>query len=234
MDALASIRRALNGPRAHLARIPARPAGVALLCLATVLAAWMIVPRTGTEPVLVAAHDLAPGTELTADALRTAHYPPGLAPDDALTDAADTSGAVTGGAIAAGTPITAASLIGPDTGLRPEGTVLVPTVFGDAQAVSVIRPGHRLRVFTTESAENAPGTADAVDGGGEEEVDGTGLPTHTAASGALLEDAAVTAVQTPAGGLGQGTTVVTLAVTEEEAAALAREAGSYLSFALLN
>ena len=225
MDVFAKIRRALAGPRALAARIPARPAGVALLCLATVLAAWIIVPRTGTEPVLVAAHDLAPGTELTADALRTAHYPPGLAPADALADPADAHNTVTGGAIAAGTPITHASLIGPDTGLRPEGTVLVPTVFGDAQAVSVIRPGHRLRVFTAESAgANATGEAD----------DGDAFPGLPTASGALLDDAAVTAVQTPAGGLGQGTTVVTLAVTEEEAAALAREAGSYLSFALLN
>lgn len=226
MDVFASIRRALARPRALLSRIPARPAGVALLCLATVLAAWTIVPRTGTEPVLVAAQDLAPGTELTTEALRTAHYPPGLAPDDALADAADARGAVTGGAIAAGTPLTHTSLIGPDTGLRPEGTVLVPTVFGDAQAVSVIRPGHRLRVFTAESAG-----ADAADEADDEGEVFPGLPT---ASGALLEDAAVTAVQAPSGGLGQGTTVVTLAVTEEEAAALAREAGSYLSFALLN
>lgn len=224
------MRRALTGPRALLSRIPARPAGVALLCLATMLAAWMIVPRTGTEPVLVAAHDLAPGTELTADALRTAHYPPGLAPDDVLLDAADTEGAVTGGAIAAGTPITSASLVGPDIGLRPEGTVLVPTVFGDAQAVSVVRPGHRLRVFTAESAGAG---ADAIDTN-DEDSDSSGIPALPAASGALLDDAAVTAVQAPAGGLGQGTTVVTLAVTEEEAAALAREAGSYLSFALLN
>src|SRR5699024_8074780 len=139
----------------------------------------------GTEPVLVAAHDLAPGTELTADAVRTAHYPPGLAPADVLTGAADARGTVTGGAIAAGTPLTRASLIGPDTGLRPEDTVLVPTVFGDAQAVSVIRPGHRLRVFTAGSA----GAAEDAEGDG---ADSSVVP---AASGALLEDAAVIAVQ---------------------------------------
>ena len=225
MVALPSLRAGLTRPRALLSRIPARPAGVVLLCCATALAAWTIVPRTGTDPVLVAAHDLAPGTALQSGDVRVAAYPPGLAPADALTESSAIDGAVAGGAVAAGTPLTSASLVGPDAGIRPEGTVLVPTVFGDSQAVSVIRPGHRLRVFAAdgrsgddraerEDADELPGAADRPD--------------------ALLDDAAVTAVHTPAGGLGQGATVVTLAVSEEEAAALAQAAGSYLTFALLN
>lgn len=227
MNVPSPLHNRTSSPRALLSRIPARLAGVILLCLATVLAAWTIVPRTGTEPILVAARNLSPGEELQADDLRVAHYPPGLLPEGALTEASAADGAVTGGALAAGTPLTSAALVGPDTGLRPEGTVLVPTVFGDAQAVSVIRPGHRLRVFTAEGTSAAESQAAA------EGKDPADFPA-AAASGALLEDATVTAVQAPAGGLGQGTTVITLAVTEAEAAALAREAGSYLSFALLN
>lgn len=225
MDVLSSLRTGLTGPRALLSRVPARPAGVVLLCCATALAAWTIVPRTGTESVLVASHDLAPGTALQPGDVRVAAYPPDLAPADALTESTAVDGAVAGGAIAAGTPLTSASLVGPDSGIRPEGTVLVPTVFGDSQAVSVIRPGHRLRVFTAH--------ADSSDAGAESD-DTEDLPGAAGGSDALLEDAAVTAVHTPTGGMQQGTTVVTLAVSEEEAAALARAAGSYLTFALLN
>ena len=224
MNVLAAVRRGLADPRAALARIPARPAGVALLCLATLLAAWLIVPRTGTSPVLVAAHDLSPGTALTAGDVRVEQYPGTLGPAGALTNADDVDGASTGGAIAAGTPLTSAALVGPDAGLRPPDTVLVPTVFGDAQSVSVIRPGHRLRVF-------AAGTGTAVSDTDDESGDAlTGL----AASGALVDEAVVTAVHSPSGPAAQGSTVVTLAVTESEAAALARDAGAYLSFALLN
>lgn len=222
MNALAAVRQAVDDPRAVLARIPARPAGVALLCLATLLAAWMIVPRTGTSPVLVAAHDLEPGTVLSAGDVRIEQYPAALSPDGALTRVPDADGASTGGAIAAGTPLTSASLLGPDAGLRPPGTVLVPTVFGDAQSVSVIRPGHRLRVFAAGGAE----PAEAAEG--DDDLGGLG------ASRALVEEAVVTAVHSPAGPAAQGSTVVTLAVTEPEAAALSHDAGSYLSFALLN
>lgn len=225
MDVLSSLRAGLGRPRALLSRVPARPAGVVLLCFATVLAAWTIVPRTGTEAVLVAAHDLAPGTALQAGDVRVADYPPELAPADALTDSSAVDGAVAGGAIASGTPLTSASFVGPDTGIRPEGTVLAPTVFGDSQAVSVIRPGHRLRVFTANDGSSEAST---------DSDDAEALPGAAGRPDALLEDAVVTAVHTPTRGMGQGTTVVTLAVSEEEAAALAHEAGSYLSFALLN
>lgn len=224
MDVLSTLRTGLSRPRALLVRIPARPAGVALLCAATVLGAWTIVPRTGTESVLVAAHDLSPGTALQAGDVRVADYPPELAPAGALTESSAVEGAVAGGAIASGTPLTSASLVGPDSGLRPEGTVLVPTVFGDSQAVSVIRPGHRLRVYTANDGADEAGA----------DTDDADLPGAAGGTDALLEDAVVTAVHTPSGGMGQGSTVVTLAISEEEAAALAREAGSYLSFALLN
>ncbi|SMY11636.1 SAF domain-containing protein [Brevibacterium jeotgali] len=224
MDVLTSLRTGLSRPRVLLTRIPARPVGVVLLCVATALAAWMLVPRTGTEEVLVAAHDLAPGTSLQPSDVRVADYPPDLAPADALTESSDVAVAVTGGAIASGTPLTSASLVGPDSGIRPEGTVLAPTVFGDSQAVSVVRPGHRLRVFT---AKDGAGDAGA-------EADEAGLPGAADSPDALLSDAVVTAVHTPTGGMGQGSTVVTLAISEEEAAALAHEAGSYLTFALLN
>ncbi len=224
MDVLSSLRTGLSRPRALLTRIPARPAGVVLLCCATLLAAWSLVPRTGTEAVLVAAHDLAPGTVLQAGDVRVVDYPPKLAPADALTDPAAVDGAATGGAVSSGTPLTSAVLIGPDSGIRPEGTVLVPTVFGDSQAVTVIRPGHRLRVFAAR--DDAAGAA--------AESDDAALPPSAQTSGALLEDAVVTAVHTPGDGMGRGPTVVTLAVSEDEAAALAHAAGSYLSFALLN
>lgn len=224
MDVLSSLRTGLSRPRALLTRIPARPAGVVLLCAATALAAWTIVPRTGTEAVLVAAHDLAPGTALQASDVRVADYPPDLAPADSLTESSAVDGAVAGGAIASGTPLTSASLVGPDSGIRPEGTVLVPTVFGDSQAVSVIRPGHRLRVFTANDGAGEAGAG----------TDDSGLPGTADSPNALLDDAVVTAVHAPTGGMGQGSTVVTLAISEEEAAALAPHAGSYLSFALLN
>lgn len=229
MDLLSAARRAVADPGALVRRIPARAVGVVLLCLATLLAAWMIVPRTGTEPVLVAAHGLDPGTELTGGDVRIAQYPSELVPDGALTDAHAVEGATTGGALASGTPVTRQALVGPDTGLRPDGTVLVPTVFGDAQAVAVVRPGHRLRVFAAGGDDGLGNGAKPSDDGGDD--DGTlALPVST---GALIDDAVVTAVSAPSGPA-QGSTVVTLAVTEPEASALARAAGAYLSFALLN
>ncbi|WP_291794330.1 MULTISPECIES: SAF domain-containing protein [Brevibacterium] len=253
MHALRRIPQLLRRP---LARLPPRRTGAVLLCLAAAAAAWALVPRTAGHGVLVAAHDLTPGQVLARGDLRMADYPAELIPQDALSSPAEAVDAVVAGGHSAGTPLTSASVLAPEAAARPEGTLLVPVVFGDGQAAATIRPGHRLRVYAAVDPlmDTGPPGGGGADGSGsgpdgpeqtdtraDEGADGGVLPgvggplsAGGAASGALVDDAAVAAVQAQGGGLGQGAMVVTLAVTERDAAALARASGSHLSFALLN
>lgn len=240
--------------RAVFSRIPPRRAGIALLCCAALCTAWALLPRTEATPVLVAARDLAPGTVLTGDDLRIAEYPRALVPAGALASASEATGAALSGGLTSGAPLTDASVLAPDTATREAGSLLVPTVFGDAQTAATLRPGHRLRVYAAMdpllegASADVPGeAADGLTGGspdGEEDAalsggmpdesgtgDGASVP---AATGALVDEATVTSVQAQGTGLGPGTTVVTLAVAEVDAGRLARAAGAHLSFALLN
>src|SRR3954451_10084883 len=63
-------------------------------------------------PVVVAGHDLAAGTVLTATELRTTRLPPAYVPAEVVPDAASLVGRVVAGAVRAGEPLTDVRLVG--------------------------------------------------------------------------------------------------------------------------
>jgi Flp pilus assembly protein CpaB len=64
--------------------------------------------------MLVAQHDLAPGTVLSTSDIKLVRAPPSLVPSGALTDPAKAAAQVLAGAAAAGEAITSARLLGPE------------------------------------------------------------------------------------------------------------------------
>ncbi|GGA03813.1 hypothetical protein GCM10011333_03230 [Sediminivirga luteola] len=218
MAGMSSLLSALGGLAGRLrSRFPAvpprlrRPAAAALLALATVLLAHALVPGGGTVAIAVAARDLPPGAELRAGDLAMAEYPPGLVPAGAVEDADVAVGRVLAAPMNAGAPLTAAALLGAASSGGAEGSMLMPLRFADPSASVLLQPGSRIRVFA------AP-----LEGlGGDAEL--------------LLESAWVASVsrEDVAALAAGGGTVVTVAVSPEEASVLASASGSPLSFALI-
>jgi Flp pilus assembly protein CpaB len=101
--------------------------------------------------VLVATHDLSPGSELGPDDARVERWPVALVPRDALS--AVGTGAIVAAPMAAGEPLVRRRLgrvgTGPVAGLLPEGTrgVSVP-----AEAPPPVRPGDRVDVVGVDPA----------------------------------------------------------------------------------
>jgi Flp pilus assembly protein CpaB len=105
--------------------------------------------------VLTAAHDLAPGTVLTAADLRRVGFAPGTVPAGVV-DAQQALGRTTVGPVREGEPITDARLLG--AGLldgRP-GLVAVPVRIGDPGAVGLLRVGDRIDVLAADPQARSP------------------------------------------------------------------------------
>lgn len=197
--------------------------GAAALAVATMLAVWLLIPRTGGTHVLVASGPISAGTELTAADVSFKRFPPELVPEGALTETATIVGATATAEVAAGAVITEHTILTPRTEPLPEGMVALPVEVGDAAAARVLRAGHHVRVF-------AAGT-------GSEPAGDDGDPLTGLRRGpAIVEDAVVESIQQADAGNSplDRSTVVVLRVHSDEAAALADIAGSALSFALLN
>lgn len=127
-----------------------------LAALCAGLAALLVVDlarpdEPPTAHVLVAAHDLVPGAELTdqdvrLDAVPVALLPTRLAaPDDAL-------GRRVAVAVPAGLPLVP-ELFVEDAATGPPGTVVVPVRFADAGVAAVLRPGMRIDVVAAAQHE---------------------------------------------------------------------------------
>ena len=97
---------------------------------------------------MVAAHDLAPGSTLAGGDLRVVGYPPGLAPPDALTSAAEAVGGSPAAPVGAGTPVTRTSLAGPAS-LAGPGERLAAFRLPDQDLRDLIRVGDRITVVAT-------------------------------------------------------------------------------------
>lgn len=197
--------------------------GAAALAVATMLAVWLLIPRTGGTHVLVASGPISAGTELTAADVSFKRFPPELVPEGALTETATIVGATATAEVAAGAVITEHTILTPRTEPLPEGMVALPVEVGDAAAARVLRAGHHVRVF-------AAGTGSAPAGDDGDPL--TGLRRGPA----IVEDAVVESIQQADAGNSplDRSTVVVLRVHSDEAAALADIAGSALSFAVLN
>lgn len=197
--------------------------GAAALAVATMLAVWLIIPRTGGTHVLVASSQISAGTELTAADVSLVRFPPDLVPAGALTETAAVVGATATSEVAAGAVLTEHALLTPRAEPLPEGMVALPVEVGDGAAAQVLRPGHHVRVFAAGTGSDPAGD------------DGDPL-TGLRSGPAVVEDAVVESIQQADAGSSplDRSTVVVLRVHSDEAAALADIAGSALSFAVLN
>ena len=136
------------GPPGPWAR---RGLAAALAVLALVLALRPNAASTGsTEPIVVAGHDLAPGSTLTAADLALRRMPRDLLPAGAVKSLRAAAGHVLGGALRAGEPITNVRLV--DTGLAGEapGSSAVPVRLADPGVADLLHPGVRVDVVTMD------------------------------------------------------------------------------------
>ena len=150
-------------------RVPLRPRTgtvrrlAAAALLATAVATGLLAvsdPAPAGTPALLASHDLAAGTVLTAGDLTVESRPRAQLPDGALTS----SGAVVGRVLAAGARrgevLTDARLVGPSlVDTLPPGQVAVPVRVADAAIAALVSPGDHVDVLV---AVEGAGTAQTV------------------------------------------------------------------------
>ncbi|HYJ00171.1 MAG TPA: Flp pilus assembly protein CpaB [Thermoleophilaceae bacterium] len=149
-----------------------RRRGLVLLALATAcggLAASAVGDRVAeieqrvgaAVPVVVAAHDLEPGTELTGADLAVRQVPHRFAPPDAPAAPRQALGLRTAGPVAAGSPITAGVVGGEEStgavgGLRRGERALEVAVTAAAAFMEVAAPGVRVDVLVSTDGGNGP------------------------------------------------------------------------------
>ncbi|HEY7101861.1 MAG TPA: Flp pilus assembly protein CpaB [Mycobacteriales bacterium] len=107
-----------------------------------------------TEHVVVAARDLAAGTELTAADLTIVSMPAAIVPAGSASRAAGLIGRTAAGAIRRGEALTDARVVGPGltAGLGAGESAAVPVRIADPDAAALARVGDRVDVLGTAVA----------------------------------------------------------------------------------
>jgi Flp pilus assembly protein CpaB len=107
-----------------------------------------------TEHVVVAARDLAAGTELTAADLTIVSMPAAIVPAGSASRAAGLIGRTAAGAIRRGEALTDARVVGPGltAGLGAGESAAVPVRIADPDAAALVRVGDRVDVLGTAVA----------------------------------------------------------------------------------
>jgi Flp pilus assembly protein CpaB len=200
-DTLSRVRRSYLR---HRRLLTAGFAAVAVLCLGHVVAPGSPV-RTAE---VVAAHDLAAGSVLGSGDLRVVRTDPHALPAHAATETAPLTGRTVAAPMRAGEPFTDQRLVGRSL-VRgyPGEVVAAPVRVQDAEAVSLLRVGDRIDVYSATGDSDRP--ADRVVAGAYVVTMPAPDPRADARGGAL----------------------VVLAVTESEAARLA-QAGAVASLSV--
>lgn len=138
-------------PRALALR---RLLAAALVLLAVLLAVRPVARgRDPVAPLVVAAHDLAPGVSLASSDVRVVPVPLGLRPAAGLASADEAAGHVLAGAAASGEPITRVRLVGPENTRLVTGggdAVAVPVRLADAAVADLLTPGARVDVVSAD------------------------------------------------------------------------------------
>ena len=134
-----------------------------------VLLAWPALGgRYSGSEVLVAAHDLPPGTPLADRDVRAARLPDDVIPAHALRPGTVVSGRAPAGPVRAGEPLTDVRLLGPallDELSRQEGRALVAAAarIGDGAAAGLLRAGDTIDILAAgpalDDAAAVPGAA---------------------------------------------------------------------------
>jgi Flp pilus assembly protein CpaB len=145
------LRRSVLRHRRPLAAV------LAGLAVATALHA-SAAPAEPAVPVLVAAHDLAPGTTLAATDLTTGAFRPGSVPQGTLR-LRDAIGRRVVGPVRAGEPLTDVRLLDDALLARYPGASAVPVRLGDADAAALLRVGDRVTVLAADPQASGPAVA---------------------------------------------------------------------------
>jgi Flp pilus assembly protein CpaB len=136
----------------------------ALLAGAAVLAVTRIVSPSpaASVPIVVAAHDLISGVELTATDVRVARVPPQLAPSNSYAAADTVLGDVVAAPMRAGEPMTDRRLLGRSliAGYGP-GMVAAPVRIQDSDVAALLHTGSSIDLYAATSTQ---GPADLVVG----------------------------------------------------------------------
>jgi pilus assembly protein CpaB len=127
--------------------------------LVLVAAALALRPQPGLTTVLVAAHDLAPGSTLVAADVRAQQVPAELVPAGAITDVSGVDGRVLAGAARQGEPITDVRLLGAQLArlLAPDPeSATVPLRLSDPEVAGLLAPGSAVDVVGVSEHEHEP------------------------------------------------------------------------------
>ncbi len=145
-----SLRRAVRATRrAVLAH--RRLLATALVAVATLGALRAVAPPPPqTRPISVAARDLAAGTVLSSDDLRTVDLPESLAAAHVV---ADPIGRTLASPLRRGEPVTDVRVTGAGLTDGYPDQVVLPVRFPDAAAVALLRPGVRIDVLAAGGAD---------------------------------------------------------------------------------
>lgn len=148
--------------RAVLARRRVLAAVFAALAVATALRA-NAAPPPPRVPVLVASHDVAAGTTLSAGDVTSVGFAPGSVPDGVVESRAAALGRTTVGPITAGEPLTEVRLLGAGLLERYPGTVAAPVRLGDRATVGLLRVGDRIDILAADPQGSGPAVVAAHD-----------------------------------------------------------------------
>lgn len=134
-------------------------AGLTAAAVATALPTFA-PPAARTLRVVAAAHDLTPGTPLTADDLTTVAVPEGLVPRGALTDVQAAVGRAVAGPVRDGEALTDVRLLGSGL-LQGKGLVAAPVRLADPATAALLHAGDRVDVLAAPTGGTDP-TATAL------------------------------------------------------------------------
>jgi Flp pilus assembly protein CpaB len=135
----------------------ARRAGAGVLALLALVLA--VAPGPPGVTVVVAAHDLEPGSRLAGADLAVRHLPAGQVPAGALVDLTAVEGRVLAGAARDGEVLTDVRLVGPELSARlaiaPDAAA-VPVRLADAEVAGLLVPGSLVDVVVPGASTGEP------------------------------------------------------------------------------
>jgi pilus assembly protein CpaB len=131
--------------------------------LVLLAAALALRPQPGTETVVVAAKDLAPGSTLTMADVVARPVPAGLVPAGVITEPSTVAGRILTGAARRGEPITDVRLLGTEMAklLAPDrssagSSATVPIRLSDPDVAELLAPGSAVDVVSVGERDSRP------------------------------------------------------------------------------
>lgn len=128
---------------------PQRIAAAVCFACACALVVWILTPEQTGTPIVIAARNLPPGSELRSPDLTVVEFPTHLVPDKAFTSVSDAEHKRTSAGLSQGSPVTQSAVL--DQQALPEGStdLLMPVRLADDASAALLRPGQRIRLFSS-------------------------------------------------------------------------------------